>query len=208
MYVHVWSMYKTCMYYSTVHTRLIHTSDMYVHVYARWVGFQMIANNRNSICWWPETVAVTAAPPACQWPSPSPGWPTECQPEWHAGAPSLSQAHHDFRVALALATQALSESCRCRLGHSELAWVPRPARPVTVRVGLMMRAARTSGTPTRYIVGIYHVYSEGRDIPGISQVYTLNIEILFSWIYGQVNAVSQNNHWGESNVEGRNDEEA
>ncbi len=43
MYIHVWSMYKTCMYYSIVHTRLIHASDMYVHVYARWVGFQMEA---------------------------------------------------------------------------------------------------------------------------------------------------------------------
>jgi hypothetical protein len=50
---------------------------------------------------------------------------------------------------------------------------------------------------SRYILVpcIYHVYSEGQDIPGtsISQVYTLDIEILFSWIYGQVNAVSQNN---------------
>ncbi len=34
-------MYKMCMYYSIVHTRLIHGSDMSVHVYARWVGFQM-----------------------------------------------------------------------------------------------------------------------------------------------------------------------
>ncbi len=42
MYVNVWTMYKTCMYYSIVHTRLIHASDMYVHVYARWVGFQML----------------------------------------------------------------------------------------------------------------------------------------------------------------------
>ncbi len=29
------------MYYSTVHTRLIHASDMYVHVYAKWVGFRV-----------------------------------------------------------------------------------------------------------------------------------------------------------------------
>ncbi len=30
-----------CMYYSIVHTRHIHGSDIYIHVYARWVGFQM-----------------------------------------------------------------------------------------------------------------------------------------------------------------------
>ncbi len=34
-------MYMMCMYYSIVHTRHIHGSDMYIHVYARWVGFQM-----------------------------------------------------------------------------------------------------------------------------------------------------------------------
>jgi hypothetical protein len=34
-------MYTMCMYYSIVHTRHIHVSDLYVHVYARWVGFQM-----------------------------------------------------------------------------------------------------------------------------------------------------------------------
>ena len=34
-------MYMTCMYYSIVHTRHIHGSDMYIHVYARVVGFQM-----------------------------------------------------------------------------------------------------------------------------------------------------------------------
>ncbi len=48
-----------------------------------------------------------------------------------------------------------------------------------------------------------YIYSERRytSIPGISagesQVYhdhdTMDIEILLSWIYGQVNAVSQNN---------------
>ncbi len=43
MYAHVWTMYMTCMYYTIVHIRLIHGSDMYVHVYARWVGFQMSA---------------------------------------------------------------------------------------------------------------------------------------------------------------------
>ncbi len=46
MYVHVWlgTMYKTCimMYYSIVHTRLVDGSDMSAHVYARWVGFQML----------------------------------------------------------------------------------------------------------------------------------------------------------------------
>ncbi len=31
------------MYYSMVHTYHIHGSDTYVHVYARWVGFQMLA---------------------------------------------------------------------------------------------------------------------------------------------------------------------
>jgi hypothetical protein len=30
------------MYYSIVHTHHIHCSDMYIHVYARWVGFQMV----------------------------------------------------------------------------------------------------------------------------------------------------------------------
>ncbi len=29
------------MYYSIVHKHYIHRSDMYIHVYARWVGFQM-----------------------------------------------------------------------------------------------------------------------------------------------------------------------
>ena len=33
---------------------------------------------------------------------------------------------------------------------------------------------------SRYIPCIYHVYSERRYIPGISQVYTMDIEILFS----------------------------
>ncbi len=46
---------------------------------------------------------------------------------------------------------------------------------------------------SRYIPCIYHVYSERRYIPGISQVYTMDIEILFSWIDGQVNAVIQSN---------------
>jgi hypothetical protein len=46
---------------------------------------------------------------------------------------------------------------------------------------------------SRYIPCIYHVYSERRYIPGISQVYTMDIEMLFSWIYGQVNAVIQSN---------------
>ncbi len=32
-----------CMYYSIVHTHHIHRSDMYIHFYARWVGFQMTA---------------------------------------------------------------------------------------------------------------------------------------------------------------------
>ncbi len=41
MYVHVWTMYMMRMYYSIVHTHHIHSSDMYIHVYARWVGFQM-----------------------------------------------------------------------------------------------------------------------------------------------------------------------
>ena len=41
-------MYKTCMYYSIVHTRLIHASDVCVHVYARWVGFQMKGNGLTS----------------------------------------------------------------------------------------------------------------------------------------------------------------
>ncbi len=58
-------------------------------------------------------------------------------------------------------------------------------------------SATTSGTPTRYIVGIYHVYT--------MYIPTIDIEILISWIYGQVNAVSQSNDWGESNVEARND---
>ena len=34
-------MYICRMYCSIVHTRLIHALDMYVQVYARWVGFQM-----------------------------------------------------------------------------------------------------------------------------------------------------------------------
>jgi hypothetical protein len=38
---------------------------------------------------------------------------------------------------------------------------------------------------------IYHVYSEGLYIPGISQVYYHGYRILLSWIYGQVIAVSQ-----------------
>ncbi len=42
-YVHVWTMYMMCIYYSTVHTSHIHGSDMYIHVNARWVGFQMLA---------------------------------------------------------------------------------------------------------------------------------------------------------------------
>ena len=44
MYVHGTYMFiylevQTC---SIVHTWYIHVSNMYVHVYARWVGFQMI----------------------------------------------------------------------------------------------------------------------------------------------------------------------
>ncbi len=46
---------------------------------------------------------------------------------------------------------------------------------------------------SRYIPCKYHVYSERRNIPGISQVYTMDIERLSSWIYGQVNAVIQSN---------------
>ncbi len=47
---------------------------------------------------------------------------------------------------------------------------------------------------TRMIPRIYHLYSERQYIPGIYQVYTLNIEILFSWIYVQFtgNAVTVN----------------
>jgi hypothetical protein len=41
MYVHVWTMCMMRMYYSIVHTHHIHRSDMFIHVYARWVGFQM-----------------------------------------------------------------------------------------------------------------------------------------------------------------------
>ncbi len=44
------------MYYSIVHTRLIHASDMYVHVYARWVGFQMADPTSTS----PLLITVTA----------------------------------------------------------------------------------------------------------------------------------------------------
>ncbi len=38
-------MYMMHMYYSIVHTHHIHhinRSDMYIHVYAMWVGFQMV----------------------------------------------------------------------------------------------------------------------------------------------------------------------
>jgi hypothetical protein len=35
-------MYTTCLDYSIVQTRRIHGSDMSVHLYARWVGFQML----------------------------------------------------------------------------------------------------------------------------------------------------------------------
>ncbi len=47
---------------------------------------------------------------------------------------------------------------------------------------------------SRYIPRILcDVYSERRYIlPGIYQVYTLDIEILFSWIYVQCNAVNRN----------------
>ncbi len=38
----VWTMYMMRMYYSIVHTHHIHCSDMYIHVYARWVGLQML----------------------------------------------------------------------------------------------------------------------------------------------------------------------
>ncbi len=38
------------MYYSIVHTRLIHASDMFVHVYARWVGFQMSMYSVTYFC--------------------------------------------------------------------------------------------------------------------------------------------------------------
>ncbi len=41
-YAHVWTMYMMCMYYSIVHTRQIHGSDMYINVYARWLGLQMV----------------------------------------------------------------------------------------------------------------------------------------------------------------------
>ncbi len=46
---------------------------------------------------------------------------------------------------------------------------------------------------SRYIPCIYHVYSERLYIPGISQVYTMDIKILLSCIYGQFNAVNQSN---------------
>jgi hypothetical protein len=36
-------VYMIGMYYSIVHTYHIHGSDTYVHVYARWVGFQMLS---------------------------------------------------------------------------------------------------------------------------------------------------------------------
>jgi hypothetical protein len=41
-------MYMMRMYYSIVHTHHIHRSDMYIHVYARWVGFQMIRNGHST----------------------------------------------------------------------------------------------------------------------------------------------------------------
>ena len=38
-------MYHVCqlLYYSIVHTLYIHCTDMSVHVYVRWSGFQMIS---------------------------------------------------------------------------------------------------------------------------------------------------------------------
>ncbi len=38
-------IYHVCqlLYYSIVHTLYIHGTDMSVHVYARWSGFQMLA---------------------------------------------------------------------------------------------------------------------------------------------------------------------
>ena len=40
-YVHVRPVYVIGMYYSIVHRLYVHVWDMYVHVFARWVGFQM-----------------------------------------------------------------------------------------------------------------------------------------------------------------------
>ncbi len=57
---------------------------------------------------------------------------------------------------------------------------------------------------SRYIPRIYHVYSERRYIRGIYLLCTLELEILFSWIYVQCNAVNQCHGWGQSNVEARN----
>ncbi len=42
MYIHVCTMYMTRTYYSIVRIRHIHCTEVYVQVFARWVGFQMI----------------------------------------------------------------------------------------------------------------------------------------------------------------------
>ena len=48
MYKFVTVFFNYCMYYvcqltynSIVHSLYVHVTDMYVHVYARWSGFQM-----------------------------------------------------------------------------------------------------------------------------------------------------------------------
>ena len=49
-------MYMTRTYYSIVCTRHIHSTDMSVHVYARWSGFQMIIREKS----WLATLGVMA----------------------------------------------------------------------------------------------------------------------------------------------------
>ncbi len=52
MYIHFQKciyMSVPCTYYSIVDTLYIHGTDMYVHVYARWSGFQMHIQGKTQI---------------------------------------------------------------------------------------------------------------------------------------------------------------
>ncbi len=58
VYIHVWSMYKTCMYYSIVHTRLIHVHtfmEIYRHVYTFLLIYKHVCTWYRHVCAWKGT---------------------------------------------------------------------------------------------------------------------------------------------------------
>ena len=68
------------MYYSIVNIYHIHCSDKYVHVYARWVGFQM---QQQLECWQRRLLLLDGS---CQ-----------CQVASHGGSSTVTLAEFDYR---------------------------------------------------------------------------------------------------------------